>query len=477
MPLTEGSVLGNRYRLLSQLGRGGMGRVWLARDELLHRDIAAKEVIFPYELTPSERDVLFERTMREARSAARLSHPGIVTVHDVVEDDGRPWIVMEYVRASSLQDVIDRDGGLPTSRVAEIGVQMLAALRTAHAAGILHRDIKPANVLLETAPDGSSTTRVVITDFGIARIEGESSLTQTGKIMGSAAYIAPERAQGEQAGPASDLWAVGATLYAACEGRAPYKRATVMATLAAIIQDDVPQPKRAGALTPLLMGLLAREPAARMTADQATDGLARVAGISRAHGKKRRKRKILSVVAAFLLTAATGVAVSVHRWGVADATGTLSATAPGAVPPGFVKASGPSGSTGAVPSGWTAEPLSDLSAKWTEDATGAYVQIDAIPWGVGGPADHWLAIEPSLGRLLQGYRRIRLVDRGSLRGRPTADLEYTWLKNGRGTMRACDRGFTANGHQYAILVAAPDGQWTKYADFVNTIFVAFQPAP
>src|SRR3954463_14152194 len=148
MPFGEGSVLGRRYRLLSQIGRGGMGRVWHAHDDLLHRDVAVKEVIFPPGLTASDREVLYERTLPGARSAARLTHPGIVTVHDVVEEDGRPWIVMEFVRAPSLQEIIDAEGPLPPAQGAAIGRQLVGALRTAHAAGILHRDVKPANVLL-----------------------------------------------------------------------------------------------------------------------------------------------------------------------------------------------------------------------------------------------------------------------------------------------------------------------------------------
>ncbi|MEV5747042.1 protein kinase [Actinoallomurus sp. NPDC052308] len=279
MPLGEGFVLGHRYRLLSHIGRGGMGTVWHAHDDLLARDVAVKEVLFPPGLSEDEHKVMYERTLREARSAARLNHPGIVTVHDVVEEDGRPCIVMEFVRARSLQEVIDEDGPLPPAQVAEIGAQVLAALRTAHAAGITHRDVKPANVLLAGAADEpvSRSTRVVITDFGIATMEGDSTLTQTGLIMGSPAYIAPERARGDKASPASDLWALGATLYAAVEGQSPHHRPEAMAALTSVISEEAPPPRNAGALAPVLMGLLDKDPARRLTADEAAAGLTRAA--------------------------------------------------------------------------------------------------------------------------------------------------------------------------------------------------------
>jgi serine/threonine protein kinase len=275
MPLGEGSVLGRRYRLLAHIGRGGMGTVWHAHDDLLARDVAVKEVLFPPGLTEDEHKVMYERTLREARSAARLNHPGIVTVHDVVEADGRPCIVMEFVQARSLQEVIDEEGRLSPIHVAEIGVKVLAALRTAHAAGITHRDVKPANVLLAGAAGEpiSRSTRVVITDFGIATMEGDSTLTQTGLIMGSPAYIAPERARGDKASPASDLWSLGATLYAAVEGRSPHHRTEAMAALTSVISEEAPPPRHAGPLAPVLMGLLAKDPAERLTADQAAEGL------------------------------------------------------------------------------------------------------------------------------------------------------------------------------------------------------------
>lgn len=266
----QGHLLGNRYRLETVVGRGGMGTVWQAYDVMLDREVAVKEVLLPPGLSPSDRDVLYQRTFREARASARLNHPSVVTVHDVVEEAGRPWIVMEYVRARSLQDLID-EGPVPPRRAAEIGRQTLAALRHAHEKGILHRDVKPSNVLI------TGDERAVLTDFGIAQVEGDATLTQTGLVMGSPAYIPPERAQGERAVPASDLWSLGATLYAAVEGRSPYERSDAMASLAAALSEPVPPPRNAGPLREVLEGLLAREPRHRMTADRALPLLAEVA--------------------------------------------------------------------------------------------------------------------------------------------------------------------------------------------------------
>ncbi|MBA8951453.1 serine/threonine protein kinase [Actinomadura namibiensis] len=266
----EGRLLAARYRLDAVVGRGGMGTVWRAHDLMLDREVAVKEVVLPPGLTDSERDVLIERTFREARASARLNHPGVVTVHDVVEEDGSPWIVMELVRARSLQDLLE-EGPLAHRRVAEIGLQMLGALRHAHEKGILHRDVKPSNVLI------TDSGRVVLTDFGIAQMEGDATLTQTGLVMGSPAYIPPERAQGQRAVPASDLWALGATLYAALEGRSPYERSDAMSSLQAALVEPVPPPRNAGPLARVLEGLLAREPVHRMTAAQAEPLLTRVA--------------------------------------------------------------------------------------------------------------------------------------------------------------------------------------------------------
>jgi tRNA A-37 threonylcarbamoyl transferase component Bud32 len=253
-----GHVVADRYRLQDQIGRGAMGTVWRARDELLDRDVAAKEVTVSLAVSPVERDAVYQRTLREAKTAARLNHPGVVTVFDVVEEDGRPWIIMELVQARSLEQVLAQDGPLPVTRAADVGAQMVSALATAHAAGVLHRDVKPSNVLL--CPDG----RAVLTDFGIATLEGDAQLTQTGMVMGTPAFTPPERIRGEPASPASDLWALGATLYAAVQGRGPYQeRGGAITTMNAVINEETPVASSAGQLGPVIAALMQKDPAAR----------------------------------------------------------------------------------------------------------------------------------------------------------------------------------------------------------------------
>jgi eukaryotic-like serine/threonine-protein kinase len=260
-------LLAGRYALREVLGRGGMGVVWLATDLRLERPVAVKEVTFALHLSDEERRVLRERTLREARTAARLDHPSVTAVYDVVEEDGRPWLVMELVESCSLQQVVDGQGPLPWPAVARIGLDVLAGLTAAHEAGVVHRDVKPANVLVVS--DG----RACLTDFGIATATGDPTITTTGAIIGSPAYMAPERAHGERPGPAADLWSLGATLWTAVEGRPAFARGEPMATLMAVVAEDVPQPANAGPLEPVLRGLLAKDPATRMTAEQARQEL------------------------------------------------------------------------------------------------------------------------------------------------------------------------------------------------------------
>ncbi|MFF4403477.1 serine/threonine-protein kinase [Streptomyces sp. NPDC001262] len=250
-------LLAGRYRLVARLGSGGMGVVWRAFDEVLDREVAVKEVRAPDVLREEDVRILYARLKQEARAAARIAHPNVITVHDVVEQQGRPWIVMELVRGQSLADVLEHEGVLDPKEAARVGAAVLRALQAAHAAGVLHRDVKPANVLLE------DTGRVVLTDFGIALVEGAGTLTRTGDLIGSPDYLSPERALGQRPGIPSDLWSLGTTLYAAVEGVSPFRRTSPLLTLHAVVQDELPPPRRAGALTPVLEGLLVKDPLAR----------------------------------------------------------------------------------------------------------------------------------------------------------------------------------------------------------------------
>jgi eukaryotic-like serine/threonine-protein kinase len=263
-------LVAGRYALSEVIGRGGMGTVWLATDRVLEREVALKEVTFSVDLTAEERAILRERTLREARAAARLDHPCVTTVYDVVEEDGRPWLVMEHVSARSLQDIIEEQGPLAPAAVARIGLDVLAALEAAHHAGIVHRDVKPANVLV--GQDGHA----FLTDFGIATTTGDSSLTTHGALIGSPSYMAPERVNGEEPRPPVDLWSLGATLYAAVEGRPPFARGEAMATMLSVVSEHPAPMLRAGPLQPVLQGLLTKDPGARTGVDQARQQLSAV---------------------------------------------------------------------------------------------------------------------------------------------------------------------------------------------------------
>lgn len=264
-------LIAGRYRLLSPLGEGGMGTVWRARDEVLHREVAVKEVRAPAGLPASDVERLYARLEREAWAAARVANRNVVTVYDVAVQDGRPWIVMELVRGISLAELLDAEGPLEPARAAHIGAEVLAALRAAHGAGVLHRDVKPANVLM------SNDGRVVLTDFGIASVEGTSALTMTGEVIGSPEFLAPERALGRTPGPESDLWSLGVLLYAAVEGSSPFRHDTPLSTLRAIVDEELPRPRRAGTLAPVIEGLLRKDPAERVPAEVAEADLRVVA--------------------------------------------------------------------------------------------------------------------------------------------------------------------------------------------------------
>ncbi|MFE5719369.1 serine/threonine-protein kinase [Streptomyces erythrochromogenes] len=264
-------LIANRYRLLSRLGEGGMGTVWRAHDETLHREVAVKEVRAPAGLRAGDIARMYSRLEREAWAAARIPDRNVVTVHDVVMEDERPWIVMELIRGQSLADLLRAEGPLSPRHAAHIGAEVLSALRAAHAVGVEHRDVKPANVLL--AEDG----RVVLSDFGIAMVEGSTALTMTGEVVGSPEYLPPERALGRPSGPESDLWSLGVMLYAAVEGISPFRQDTALSTLRAVVDDEPPAPTRAGPLAPVIAGLLRKEPAERTPAAEVAEALRDIA--------------------------------------------------------------------------------------------------------------------------------------------------------------------------------------------------------
>ncbi|MEV8032687.1 serine/threonine-protein kinase [Streptomyces sp. NPDC086182] len=267
----QGLLLAGRYRLVDSIGSGGMGRVWRAHDEVLHRAVAVKELTAALYVAESDLARLLARTHAEARAAARINHSAVVTVHDVLEHDNRPWIVMELVEGNSLADEVKEQGRLEPAEAARIGLWVLRALRAAHAAGVLHRDVKPGNVLL------SSDRRVLLTDFGIAQVEGDTTITRTGEIVGSVDYLAPERVRGHDPGPASDLWALGATLYTAVEGRSPFRRTSPLSTMQAVVDEELTPPQNAGVLEPVIVALLRKDPAGRPGPDEAEEMLAEAA--------------------------------------------------------------------------------------------------------------------------------------------------------------------------------------------------------
>ncbi|MFE9704877.1 serine/threonine-protein kinase [Streptomyces sp. NPDC005930] len=315
--VTEGAggrVIAGRYRLHERLGSGGMGIVWRATDQLLAREVAVKALPLDESLSAAEARRRRERTLREARAVAQLRHPHVIVVHDVVEDDERAYMVMELVDGGSLADRVLSHGPVDAAEAARIGVALLDALGTAHAAGILHRDVKPSNVLV--AEDG----RVVLTDFGVAQVAGSTTLTESGSFVGSPEYTAPERMSGLGTGPASDLWSLGVLLCAVLSGASPFHRDSLGGVLHAVVSDEIRPPAQAAPLLPVVRGLLERDPRRRLDAASAQRMLraylstgrtpATPAAASAGEPRARRSTGRSVLMAALLVVAAVGAGVS-----------------------------------------------------------------------------------------------------------------------------------------------------------------------
>ena len=528
-------TVGGRYRLDRTIGSGGMGTVWEGTDELLGRQVAVKEIRFPPEVGEREQADLRERTLREARATARLSHPNVVTTYDVVEDDGRPYIVMELLPTRSLSTVLREDGPLPPHRVAEIGLGLLSALESSHAQGVLHRDVKPGNVLLTA--DG----RPVLTDFGIATMAGDPALTSTGVVLGSPAYMSPERARGRKPGPESDLWSLGATLYAAVEGRPPYDSENALGTLTAVISDPVEPPRTGGPLGEAILGLLAKEPAERTSIPATRELLERAASDrsaaptvvapvgaaaldragrteavpagavaardggsgggpteypARAHAEGRGSRGLVAalVVALLLIGGLVALAMTTGDDGTpstqptpknsptsaAETTPeetqqtTPEPTPEDGAPPGYTTYEDASGFSVAVPVGWEPSQSSETAVDFTEPGGSRFLRIDQTDEPKDDPKKDWEEQEESVEERLPNYERID-IDKVDYNDWKAADWEFTF--GDEGTTHVLNRGFVPNENKgYAIYLSAPDEQWDESRSIFLTAADTFVPA-
>jgi serine/threonine protein kinase len=504
----ERTVAG-RYRLLDRLGSGGMGTVWRAQDLVLGREVAVKEVTFPPGVTDEEREVLRERTRREARAAARLDHPSAVTVYDVAEQDGTPFLVMELVEARTLSEVVRTDGPLSVRRTAEVGLAVLGALESAHEQGIVHRDVKPSNVLLRE--DG----RVVLTDFGIATFTGDSSITSTGLLLGSPSYMAPERAKGEQPGPPSDLWALGATLFTAVEGRAPFDKGEPLPTLTAVVTGDHAPYVAAGPLASLLDGLLEKDPALRSDAATAHAGLQHVllnqataepaprpstAGTARRterttalslgdvaedvrhhQGLPIRSRTPL-VLGTLVVVLLVGVAALLSGVGGGSTNPSTPSSHPSAgasgsglaAPPGWSVHHDTSG-TVAVPASYAVGVFQGLP-QYKDSATGRTVRVTTTGSN-GGKSDavkDRQAQAKAFAAHYPSYRELSIA-KDDFRGWQGADWEFTY-SDGGADLHALDRVFVINGRGYSLFFQThATDDWAKARADFDRIAAAFQP--
>ncbi|MDO0917269.1 serine/threonine-protein kinase [Streptomyces sp. DT2A-34] len=476
---SEGRLIGGRYRLGGQLGAGGMGAVWAGLDVLVGREVAVKEAYVAQ--GPSR----VERILREARAAARVNHPSVVTVHDVVMEDGRPWIVMERVHGESLAALLERQRSLPEREAARIALCVLEALSAAHLRGVLHRDVKPGNVLL--GADG----RVVLSDFGIAYIAGEESLTRSGEFMGSLAYTAPERMGGSRPGPASDLWSLGVLLFQMVEGWSPFQRVSVEGTVGAVLTAKTPGTRQADALASVIADLLSKEPGERPEADRVVSALRGVAGEGASRHDVPAKsggsgRRLWLGTAAIAVTLVLAL-LAMDSWPgggkkqpSADRSPTPSHT--GTPTPKVTAAKGyihvREDEFGLdVPAGWQRHAKNaDGQYRYTK---GSYELVvvpgrDSVKAYPGGLIEYQKNDEPEL----QPYRDatwstasgIRLVEVGD---RTLAEGQFTWQRDERGQeVFARNLVLLVNGRYHLVLVLGPASERETVGRRATTTYVA-----
>jgi tRNA A-37 threonylcarbamoyl transferase component Bud32 len=506
---TTTTTVAGRYTLREELGSGGMGVVWHAFDELLQRDVAVKEVRFPAGISDADRNRLAERTLNEARAVAVIDTAAAVRVFDIVEQDGRPWIVMELVRGRTLTEVLGTSV-LPSAEVARIGLCVLEALEVAHRAGVLHRDVKPSNVIV--GEDG----RIALTDFGIATVDGDPGDATTGVVVGTPGYLAPERARGEPATPASDLWSLGATLWTAAEGRPPYAGGSPAAVLATIAGGEPPECLHcAGPLAEVLLSLMALDPADRpepavvrealeavcrdfrLQAAQAnpldpyplgalpaafdrTTLLEPTARSAAAPSREGRTWPLLVAFGAVLLLSA-GVLTAVLQSGPSApggsgaAGGKRSGSAHGAaaLPSGWHRYDGPDGWSIGVPRGWQAV-AEGTGVRLDDPAGGRYVEVATRFPAAASAVGAWQAQEQAFAGTHSAYQRIAIRPQSVSGARDAADWEFTYVDGGA-ALHALDRAIVVGRHGYAVFFQTHSDQWDasqRLRERVLSTFVA-----
>ncbi|MET7330593.1 serine/threonine-protein kinase [Nonomuraea sp. NPDC005650] len=502
-------LIAGRYQLVRELGRGGMGVVWEGQDTLLNRQVAIKEVLLPPGLSPGEQERQLLRTAREARTAAKLSHSSVVAIYDVVEEGGRPWIVMELLRHPTVEEVVLTSGALPVREAAELGRQVLSALRSAHEVGILHRDVKPSNILM--AEDG----RAVLMDFGIATAEGDPSLTKTGMVTGSPSFLAPERVRAEHAGPPSDLWSLGATLYACMVGRSPFERGDPMSTLNALLSEEPDYRRIPPIMHPVLRGLLQKEPEQRVDAAEAERLLqailaAKPASADRDVPERKagggRARALLAAAAAAVVVIAGGAVAyfqlappaeggTRHTAQPAAATSALTPTATNTAEPSTTPTPTPS-VTRAVPivrmwksrdggwsimrpTGWRGA-LKEANTEWTRRDRNAHLGVEAVYSSV----DPNQILRDGQETLAQNAQDVVTRGRRTVvhQGTKAAEWEFSWTAGTGGDAPWVTPG--ARYHEVRRVVAigntsyilswtVAEAQWTRNRGLMRQVISSF----
>ena len=475
----SGELIAGRYRIARPLGSGGLGRVWLAVDERLHFSVAIKKSVMPDGLSSAEQGLVRAWMVREARAAARVRHPNVIRILDVLPGDDQPWIVMEYVPSRSLLEVINESGPLPPDEAARIGLAVLHGLQAAGRAGVRHLDVKPSNVLI--ADDG----RVVLTDFGPAVTDdGIRALCRVGIVLGSPNYVAPERLVDRVASDRADMWSLGATLYHAVEGRPPYRRKTTTAILRAIADGPPDRPHRAGRLAPVLDGLLQRDPAARMGAAEVEDRLSHLAD-ERAGAEPRParplRRRLAVAGATVTVLAVLGVAAAGADRSPSSAGGTgagvpmtapAPSAAPAALPAGYRWWTDPSGFRVAVPRDWERADDGFGGALFRAPDGLAHLRIRPAPPGGVSPLAILLAAERDAG--LPAYRRVRIE---TVPGTSDAVWEYTHRDAQARALRTQEQVVIRGGRTYLIEWRTPRDVWAANLPDLDVVMDTFRPPP